>query len=304
METQHETKIHCLGRRGAYSHQVAETLAENWPLDCPPTQGIKPEITFHGSAYAALCALETDRCPSSMAVVPIENSTAGLVADTVQFWKELLLEPARDLARTFNVIHEVRMPIRHCLAARGPGDWKFQVLSHQQGLDQCRAYLRSKGLTSAPRLSTADAAKEVADSLPGTAAALCSRFAAELYGLEILEENVQDDDANETRFHILCRLGEANGVRASRTSILFEVPNKPFSLAPALLMIGAHGVNMSCLHSVNLGPGRYAHYVEMDVGASTSAGKRAIDCLQSIEGINLIMLGSYPQAPAPKGGAA
>ncbi len=125
-------------------------------------------------------------------VVPVESSLGGPVAETV----DLLLE--HDVPAT----GELSLRIRHCLLAP-PGlslDDVQQALSHPQALAQCAGYLRRRGISPLPEANTAIAARKVAEEKPPHTAAIASRMSADLYGLAVLEEGVEDSPDNFTRF--------------------------------------------------------------------------------------------------------
>jgi prephenate dehydratase len=181
-----------------------------------------------------------------LAMLPVENSTAGRVADIHHLLPQFKV----------HIIGEYFLPIRHQLMAL-PGvslDEIKTVHSHPQALDQCRTALRSLGLTAVPALDTAGSAREVAALGDRSRASLASRLAAEVYGLQILRENVEDTDHNTTRFVILSNedLRAAAGIGPIVTTFMFNVRNLPAALYKALGGFATNGVNMTRLESYML----------------------------------------------------
>jgi prephenate dehydratase len=176
-------------------------------------------------------------------MIPIENSVAGRVADIHH------LLPNADLFITGE--HFLR--VHHQLMAK-PGatlETIRRVMSHTQALGQCRNTLRKLGLKPVPEADTAGSARMVAESQDQTVAALASRLAADIYGLEILKSDVEDEAHNTTRFVILASEPDdaepEDGV--VMTTFLFRVRNVPAALYKALGGFATNGVNMTKLES-------------------------------------------------------
>nr|WP_310524439.1 prephenate dehydratase [Polymorphobacter sp.] len=214
------------GAPGAYSHQAVRELF--------PDAAALPCASFED----AIEAVQTGR--AGRAVIPIENSLHGRVAD-IHF-----LLPESGLA----VIAEHFVRVRHCLLGTGSiGDLK-QVISHPQALGQVRNRLRGLGIEAVQYFDTAAAAAQVAGEGSPLVGAIASKLAAELYGLKIFAEGVEDADHNTTRFVVLTRDAVAvpAGVPAM-TSINFEVRNVPAALFKALGGFATNGVNITKLES-------------------------------------------------------
>jgi prephenate dehydratase len=184
-----------------------------------------------------------------LALVPVENSQAGSILETY----DLLLE-YRVL-----VVAEIALQVDHCLLALpgAPRTGLTRVLSHPQALAQCEAYIVREGLEAVPIYDTAGAARQVQrEGLPGQAA-IASRRAAELYGLEIIAERVQTVQENITRFFLISRRGPRRPkpptIRRKRmgwkTSVVCAVRNEPGALHALLGSFMAEGVNLSKLES-------------------------------------------------------
>jgi prephenate dehydratase len=176
-------------------------------------------------------------------MIPIENSVAGRVADIHHLMPESGL----------HIVAEHFMPVRHQLLAPKGATLKDikTVESHVHALGQCRKIIRKLGIQPIVAADTAGSAREVAEIGDKTRAAIASRLAAEIYGLDILAEDVEDEDHNTTRFIVLSREATwaKNGDNPVITTFLFRVRNVPAALYKALGGFATNGVNMTKLES-------------------------------------------------------
>ena len=212
-----------------------------------------PTPTFE-DCFAAITSGDAD-----LGMIPIENSLAGRVADIHH------LLPDSGL----HIVGEHFLPIHfHVMAARGAKlDQIKTVHSHIHALGQCRKAIRAHGWTPIVKGDTAGSAREIGKAGDLTAAALAPRLAAELYGLDILAENVEDAGHNVTRFIILAREAAAPGHNvAAITSFVFKVRNVPAALYKVLGGFATTGVNMTKLESYQLDSKFFAtqFYAEID----------------------------------------
>jgi len=238
-------KIVFQGERGANSPIACrEAYADHEAVPCP---------TFE-DAFAAVASGEAD-----LGMIPIENSVAGRVADIHH------LMPTSGL----HIVAEWFLPVRHQLMApRGArlADIK-SVESHVMALGQCRAIIRRLGLKPIVAADTAGSAREVAERGDKTRAAIASRLAAEIYGLDILAEDVEDEAHNTTRFIVLAR--EADWAKSGGgpvvTTFVFRVRNLPAALYKALGGFATNGVNMTKLESYMVGGNFFATQFYADV---------------------------------------
>jgi len=217
------------GELGAYSHMACQAKFPTMePLSTP-------------SFEDALAAVQQGR--ARLAMIPIENSTAGRVADIH------ILLPGSGLY----IIGEHFETIRHCLlGVKGTDASKLKtVKSHVQALGQCRKNLRALGLERLPFADTAGSAKHVAELGDESVGAIASELAAEVYGLEIIQKNFQDEGHNTTRFVVLSRepLSAEELSGPVMTSFTFEVRNIPAALYKALGGFATNSVNMTKLES-------------------------------------------------------
>jgi len=176
-------------------------------------------------------------------MIPIENSVAGRVADIHH------LLPQSGLF----IVGEWFLPIRHqLLAPKGAklSDIKT-VESHVHALGQCRRIIRKLGVRPIVAADTAGSARDVAERSDRTVAAIASKLAADIYGLDILAEDVEDEAHNTTRFVVLAREQKwaARGSGPLVTTFVFRVRNLPAALYKALGGFATNGVNMTKLES-------------------------------------------------------
>jgi prephenate dehydratase len=188
-------------------------------------------------------------------VVPLENSIGG----TIHRNYDLLLE--HDLS----VTGEVELDVVHCLQAL-PGTTLADVktvYSHPQALAQCERYLKDLGVQVEAVYDTAGGAKLIAEQKLANAAALASRRAAEVFGLDVLQEAVQDFEFNITRFAII---GGVPAKDANKTTIVFALRSTPGSLFKALSVFALRDINLTKLESrpVRGAPWEYLFYVEVE----------------------------------------
>lgn len=262
------------GAPGAYSHQaVRELYAHALPLPC---------FSFEDALDSVI------EGKSVCAVIPIENSLHGRVGD-IHF-----LLPESGLT----IIAEHFVRVRHCLLALPGAESVSEVMSHPQALGQCRKYLRTRGLKPVAHPDTAAAAAEVVDLGNPAVGAIASAMAAELYGLRMLAEGIEDESHNTTRFVVLARDEKmpAPGVPAM-TSFVFEVKNVPAALYKALGGFATNGVNMTKLESYQRGASFNAteFYADIEGLPTDPAVERALEELRfHTKWVRL--LGSYPQA--------
>jgi prephenate dehydratase len=255
------------GAPGANSHRAAlEALPHCLPLPC---------FSFED----ALDAVKDGR--AGQAIIPIENSQHGRVAD-IHF-----LLPESGLA----IVGEHFMPIHACLMGLGSGPFTT-AWSHPQALGQSRHYLRARGIVPMSYADTAGAAAYVAELGDPAAAAIAPSIAAELYGLTLVEENIEDAHDNMTRFVMLAR--EPLDL-STITTFVFEVRNIPAALYKALGGFATNGVNMTKLESYQRGASFAATAFFADIVGAP--GEPPVDRAMEELGFfakDLRILGTYP----------
>ncbi len=223
-----KAKVACQGVIGAYSGLAADRLFE------------LADITYFKNFEGVFSAVEKGFC--KYGVLPIENSSAGSVNQVYDLMKE----------HKFYIVKSVRLWVSHTLIANKDTDIKDikEIFSHEQALTQCKGFLEkfpNAKITACP--NTAVAAKMVAESGRKDIAALSSRECADLYGLKILENNVQDSNSNYTRFILIAKDMEFyQGAR--KISIMTTLPqNAPGSLNKLLAKFSNLGINLTKLES-------------------------------------------------------
>jgi prephenate dehydratase len=266
------------GERGANSHIACEERFPDWqPLPCP---------TFE-DAFAAV-----QDGAAELAMIPIENSIAGRVADIHH------LLPTSGL----HIVGEHFLPIRFQLMTVPGGDLASirSVHSHVHALGQCRKIIRKLGLKAVVAGDTAGSAREVAEWGDPTRASLAPRLAAGIYGLKILVEDVEDQSNNTTRFVILSRTPQwapaGNGPVV--TSFVFRVRNVPAALYKAMGGFATNGINMTKLESYML-EGHFTatqFYAEVDGHPEERGLRLALEELGFFTK-ELRVIGVYPAHP-------
>ncbi|GAB3200833.1 prephenate dehydratase [Nocardioides hungaricus] len=266
------------GEPGANSHQVCLEHYPDW------------EALACASFEDVFAAVESG--DAELAMIPIDNSIAGRVADIHHFL------PGSGL----HIVAEHFLRIRFCLMGV-PGttlDTITTVHSHVHALGQCRRIIREHGYRPLISGDTAGAAREIAELGDVTQAAISPPLAAEIYGLEILAEDVEDEDHNTTRFVVLSReLVEAPaGDGPVVTSFIFNVRNLPAALYKALGGFATNGVNMTKLESYMVG-GEFTatqFLAEVDGHPDDLGVKRALEELAFFT-TDVKVLGVYPADP-------
>lgn len=230
---------------------------------------------------------------ASQAMIPIENSVAGRVADIHHLLPESGL----------HIVGEHFQRVNHkLLAPQGARiDVLKRVLSHEQALSQCRNFLRQHGLAPEVYADTAGAAQFVAAQGDATQAAIASRLAGEIYGLEILADDIEDAVHNTTRFVVM--QSEPIDPPADDgpviTSFVFQVRNVPAALYKAMGGFATNGVNMTKLESYMLGGDFKAtqFYADVEGHPDHTAVRLALEEL-SFFSRRVKILGVYPADPA------
>jgi prephenate dehydratase len=270
------------GEPGSNSHLVCKQHYPDWEaVACASFEDVFAAVE-NGSADDG----------AELAMIPIDNSLAGRVADIHHFL------PTSDL----HIIAEHFLRIQFTLMGV-PGsslDTIKTVHSHVHALGQCRRVIREHGLTPVISGDTAGAAREIADAEDITQAAIAPPLAAEIYSLQILADDVEDEDHNTTRFVVLSpELVEAPaGNGPVVTSFIFNVKNLPASLYKALGGFATNGVNMTKLESYMVG-GEFTatqFLAEVDGHPEDLPVRRALDELAFFT-TEVKILGVYPADP-------
>ena len=249
------------GVEGAFAHIAAGRI---FP------EGNRISCRDFKAAYEAVVNGDCD-----VAVLPIENSYAGEVGQTIDliFTGGLFINGIYELE-----IHQNLLGIPGASAA----DIK-KVTSHPQALAQCHEYIKMKGFDTESANNTAVAAKMVADLKDTSFGAIASVETAEIYGLDVLEANINKSGENTTRFAVLSKV-QANSPALSSSVLMFTVKHEAGSLANAISIIGKYGYNMTALRSRPLKKHswQYYFYVEIAGTVDTENGRQMMDELSKV----------------------
>ncbi len=262
------------GEPGAFSEEaVRGYFGPSKTLPCETFDAVFDAVTA-GKAEAGL--------------IPIENSLAGSIHQNY----DLLLR------HKLWITGEYFLRVRHCLIAI-PGVKKTEikrVISHPQALGQCAGYLRAlPGVRPEPVYDTAGSVKILQTSGDRSTAAIASRRAAEIYGLDILDEGIEDNSENYTRFLAVKREPAASAPNA-KTSIVFSLQNQPGALFKALSVFALRDIDLTKIESRPLvgKPWEYLFYIDFAGSGEDERVRKALDHLGEYAQM-LRVLGSYPR---------
>ncbi len=295
------TQIAFQGEPGAYSEQA---IFEYFGPAAGPAQPSTLPCESFEEVFEAVSAPGKGR----LGMVPIENSLAGSIHRNYDLMQE------HDL----HIVGEYHLRVRHCLMALpgvSLGDVQ-RVFSHPQALAQCQANLKRLGLEPVAQADTAGSARLLASRSEAgdrQAAALASRRAAEVYGLEILKEDMEDNPANFTRFLALSPQPVSGGVESKstslqpnaaavqegveyKTSIVFTLRNRPGALFRAMSVFALRDIDLTKIESRPLPgqPWEYIFYIDFAGHAAAENSAHALDNLREYC-YTVRVLGSYPR---------
>ncbi|OUM97651.1 MAG: hypothetical protein BAA04_06475 [Firmicutes bacterium ZCTH02-B6] len=291
-QRQHSSwRLGFLGPRGTFTEEAARLYARRLPaalsVELVPGRGI-PDL------LRAVAAGDLDE-----AVVPAENSIEGTVAVTLDTLVHDVDVP---------IVSEVVIPIRHHLLVRRghEGAPIATVVSHPQALAQCRRYLEARwpGAQVQAAFSTAEAARLVGESDRPGMAAIGNALCADLYGLVVLESDIQDVPDNATRFFVVGTEKRAPTGR-DKTSIVFAFAvDRPGNLYHALGEFAQRGINLTRLESrpAKQHLGDYIFFADLEGHAQDPIVDEALRAVRRLCAYVRI-LGSYPRADYPRGAA-
>ncbi len=231
------------GEHGAFGEVAARDYDPDLiPVPCPQFSDV-----FEG----------VERGEFELGIVPVQNSLGGAVNQV----NELLLETE------LRVVGAIKLRINHCLLAHPDTDYRgiASVFSHPQALSQCQDFLKKHNLEPRPYYDTAGAARMLAKENPHMAAAIASKLCAQLYNLEIIKENIEDHEANITRFLILAKEEDREGM--NKCSIIFSTPHKAGALFAVLKIFADDEVNLTRIESFpnRKDPGQYVFFLDFQI---------------------------------------
>ncbi len=258
---------------------------------------------FNGEQLQLMCCATFEevfeqlrRDPTAIAMTAIENTIAGSLLHNY----ELL----RDSGTT--VVGEHKLHISHCICCLPDDTWETieEVHSHPVALMQCRQFLASHpSLKAVEAEDTAGAAKQIAEDGLKHWAAICSSDAARLYGLKVLEDNIEDNKHNYTRFLVSCNPGKADFLRplerADKASLVFALPHEEGSLSQVLSILSFYKINLTKIQSLPIigHEWEYLFYVDVTYDNLTRY-RQSIDAISPLTR-ELKILGEYEQAKQP-----
>ena len=227
-----------------------------------------------------------------LGVVPVENSLEGAVTQVNDL-----------LTRTkLHVIGEVRVPIHHCLLA--PPGTRLEdiriVYSHPQALAQCRQFLLSRRLEARPFYDTAGAAKMIDRERPQGSAAIASELCADLYGMDIVDQGIEDEDSNTTRFQLIS--ARPSKVPGDKCSIIFAVSHSAGALQSVLTLFSEAEINLTRIASTpRKGDlGNYTFFLDFEGSDQDPKIRRVLDEVAA-RSKQMLFLGCYPKWTPKKG---
>lgn len=262
-----------LGPRGSFSEQAAKELAMKNIRHCQ-------------TITDALEAVKLGKEPC--AVVPIENSLEGTVNETLDYLT---------FNKGLNIYAETVLPIKHFLLGLNKSKIK-KVISHPQALAQCRNWIRKNLKVSVEsRSSTAEAAREVSEKKDVSLAAIASKQAAEIYSLKVLAKNIQDNNANATRFIVVSKKQHAKAKRDKTSIVFYYRENRPGILLEVLGEFAKRKINLTKIESRPSKKvlGDYLFYIDFEGHAAEKSVKEALSSIRK-KVASLKILGSYPKS--------
>jgi len=220
-----------------------------------------------------------------LAVVPIENSTEGSINETY----DLLVE------KPLYAIGEIYQKIHHCLIIdkNSSLDEISVVYSHPQALAQCRKYIQKKHLESIPMYDTAGSVKFIKETHNTSAAAIASKHAAQIYDMKVVEEDIEDNSNNFTRFLIISKSYDMKA-DDNKISVIFSIPHAPGSLYSILQEFALRNINLTRIESRPTKNIPWEYYFFVDLEGNVNDDKISASLL-SVKSATIFfkLLGSY-----------
>ncbi|TVT27827.1 hypothetical protein FO441_08970 [Salinicoccus cyprini] len=268
------------GVEGSYSEVACRTFAEGG------SYAMKGHATFK-ILVDALVRDEIDYI-----ALPVENSTSGPITRTIDLMKYLEVD----------AVEEIYVKIDHALISREPVDINTltRVYSHPEALEQCHAYLSGYPNIEVHEYSdTAEAVRMVRDADDPTIAAVAGSHAAELYGMNIVRENISDNPFNTTRFLFFRKRAAASLRETNKTSLYIETDHSAGSLSEILNIFKKHGVNLLNLTSrpIQHKPFSYGFFIDIEEGTGDALDRALDDVSRVSRYINI--LGTYQKGRIP-----
>ena len=273
-----------LGPQASFSEMAKDHFAKKFGISAYPTplQTIRQVVEY------------VDETPNSLGALPVENSIEGTVRETLD---NLMFTKNPNI----NILSEFYMPINHCLLARTTEFSSITgVISHPQALAQCQDFIHNElpfNVNIIEAASTAEAARSL-QNYNLTYGAIGSKKTAEVYNLNILKENINDDKTNQTRFVLIGNF-ETEITGNDKTSLAFSTENKPGALLNVLEIFMKNKINLSYISSRPSKNkfGEYIFIVNFDGHIKNPDMKKAIEEVKE-KTTHMRFLGSYEKSSA------
>lgn len=281
LDTSRIRKLLFLGPRGSYSDFAKNMFIDAFKLNCVSTN-LK-------SISSIIKALKDENNEDIVAVIPIENSIEGIVRETLDNLSSLKKEG-------YKIIAETTLGVEHALLGFAKHKSEIKVIrSHPQALAQCKHFLQANfpdSLIEEATLSTSAAVRSLVAEEP-EAAAIGSVECAEMYGVPVIENNINDEINNQTRFILLGKfMSPQTGY--DKTSITFSTENKAGALNKILTILEEHGINMSYIDSrpSKKELGEYVFYIDFEGHILDEKIKKAFEEIKPLVKM-FYVIGSY-----------
>jgi chorismate mutase / prephenate dehydratase len=270
LSLQRSMEIAYLGPEATFTHQAAIQRfgASLRYIPLKTVSDVFSEVSKHRADYG---------------VVPVENSTEGVVTHTLDMFVDSDLK----------IVAQIVLPIQHCLLSNGPRPQIRKLFAHPQSLGQCRAWIQAS-LPKVEIIETSSNARSAELARQKGTAAIAGVLAAERYGLDVLEYDIQDNVANATRFLVLGRQSTPP-TGQDRTSLMISITDKVGALYSALAAFRRFRINMTKIESrpSKRKAWEYFFFIDCDGHVEERKVKKAIAYLG--EHCNFVkVLGSYP----------
>ncbi|MEA2102186.1 MAG: prephenate dehydratase [Thermodesulfobacteriota bacterium] len=271
------TKVAYLGPEGSYTHEAALSIfsAESGQSPMKDIDAVIQEVI-------------TAR--ADLGIVPVENSTEGMIKETLDGM----------VSSSLHVIREILLPIRHQLISKTKMDHIVRIYSHPQAIAQCRQWIKENMYQAEciETKSTSDAAKNALKD--DRSAAIASIHAARLYRLDIIAENINDSPDNITRFWVISK-HMTHTDKNAKTSLIITLENAPGALFHAMGAFADQGINLTKIESrpSKKGTWEYIFFIDLQGDLGDAPVKKAMKKLKTFAR-KIVVLGSYPEERTPK----
>ncbi len=264
-------KLGVLGPVGTFSDEAASKLEEF-------------EKVYYKSHEDVFDALKNNEIEN--AIVAVENQLTGTIAENLDnIYKHNL-----------HILSEIIIPVHQCFCAISKKEEIKNIYSHEQGFSQCKKFLENyKGVEKIKTESTAKAFELIKSKNLRGSACIGPKIAAQKYGLEIVQENIEDFKHNKTRFFLVSNK-HIIPEDANKTSIIFKVKHTPGSLINCLQRLAKHDINLTKLESRPMpeSPWEYMFYVDFEGSVNDANVKIALSEMEAASYF-IRILGSYPK---------